>query len=69
MIGAATDADNNATVSDHCALSSETCSVRATDGISGAPRLLMMPVTIVTPTSTEISNPVRSEAPGNAGWR
>jgi hypothetical protein len=28
----------------------------------------MMPVTIVTPTSTEISNPVRSEA-GNAGWR
>jgi hypothetical protein len=59
MIGAATEADRSAAVSDHWALSSEICSVRATDGISGAPRLLMIPVTIVTPTSTDTNRRVR----------
>jgi len=55
MIGAETAAASSATVSDHCALSSEMCSDWATEGISGAPRLLMIPATIVTPTSTETS--------------
>jgi hypothetical protein len=65
MTGADTAADNSATVSDHCALSRDTCSVRATEGISGAPRLLMIPATIVTPTiAAQHDRPVGAARPG-----
>jgi len=62
MIGAEIAPDSSATVSDHCALSSGMCSVRATEGIRGAPRLLMIPATIVTAisTTTSASSPPRA---------
>jgi len=43
---------SSAAVSDHWALESETESAAATEGRSGAPRLLMIETTSVTPTST-----------------
>jgi hypothetical protein len=58
-------------VSDHCALSSEMPSALATDGISGAPRLLITPVTIVTPirtgTRAQLGTNVLTAAPSSAG--
>ena len=67
MIGAATAAASSAAVSDHCALSSEMPSALATDGISGAPRLLITPVTIVTPIRTGTRARLRLDAPTTDG--
>ena len=55
MIGAEIAPDRSAIVSDHCALSSEMWNRVRLTGISGAPRLLMIPVTIVIPMRTGTS--------------
>ena len=53
--GAAMVPASSAAVSDHCAASSDTSSDCATSGSSGAPRLLTIEITRVTPTSTGTS--------------